>query len=255
MDKFKTYYQVLQVPIFTILIVYAMTNLSFWIILLGIIFGYPLMILSQEVGGHRYFSHHSFEISSLWEKAIALSMMMVGNGSPLDWRVHHLEHHQFSDTDKDPVSPKKVGRIGLLSNMWKLQYKPQHFGLRTLVWVNNKKPQWVVYHKYYFWGMVAYQLICLSLGLQWFIALVCIPVVMTNVYFNCVSAFCHQHRLKYNEPHLALNNKWIDIFSPGTGYHAEHHNKPGIYRYSKLDFAASIIDAIKLNNSQEKQHA
>lgn len=245
-SKLKVYYEIAQIPIFIAITFFYITSIPWYILMSGLFFGYFAMTLSQEVGGHRYFSHHAFELNSFWEKTVFVSMCVVANGSPLDWRTHHLEHHQFSDTEKDPTSLYKFGRLGIFTNYWKFKYQPQITGLKTLVWVNNKKPNWILYHTWYFKLVLIYQFIVLMLGIDWFVSFVCIPVILTNFYFNSISAFCHQSRFKTaGEQHLGLNNFYINLLSPGAGQHAEHHNKPGLYRSSNLDIAASIIDKIK----------
>jgi stearoyl-CoA desaturase (delta-9 desaturase) len=249
-DLSKKYYMVLQVPIYLTACIILLPYISWTYIIIGLVFAYSIMVVSQEAGGHRYFSHNSFKLSDNWERFIYFTMIVAANGSPLDWRSSHLDHHQHSDTDKDPTSPKRFGILGIYSNYWKLIYEPQNTALKSLAWVSRNKPAWIDYHKNYFRYVVSFQALMLAtsmwIGYEWFIVTVMIPVSMSNIILNTISAYCHTREYRNDtQKHRALDNKYVNIISPGAGMHAEHHNMPGIYRASGVDVTATVIDLIK----------
>ncbi|MDI9444743.1 MAG: fatty acid desaturase [Planctomycetota bacterium] len=58
------------------------------------------------MGYHRLFAHRSFKTSGVVRWALAIIGTLGGEGSPLSWVAAHRKHHQFSDEDEDPHSPK-----------------------------------------------------------------------------------------------------------------------------------------------------
>ena len=250
LDSIKRYYEVLQVPLYLVVFALVLPQLSWQYLLAGFLFAYSIMVFSQEVGGHRYFSHNSFKVSDKWERFIYSTMVVAANGSPLDWRSSHLDHHQNSDTERDPTSPKRFGRLGIYSNYWKLKYEPQQPALKSLVWVNRNKPNWIAYHQKYFQDVMVFQLLMLLvsvwIGYEWFVVAVIMPVLMSNIFLNTLSAFCHKKEYRTDaQKHCAVDNKYVNIVSPGAGMHAEHHNLPGAYKASGIDITATIINVIR----------
>jgi stearoyl-CoA desaturase (Delta-9 desaturase) len=245
---FKRYYEVLQPLLFIILLIAIPTQ---WLtIIIGFVFAYIVMIISQEAGGHRYFSHYSFDVNPFYEKLVFSTMVVAANGSPLDWRSSHLDHHSYSDTENDPTSPKKFGIIGIMSNYWKLKYRPGQTALRSMIWVSKNKPQWITYHELYFRLVILYQLTVLLVsffvGFGLFMALVVLPVLVSNIYLNTISAFCHKATYRQGDvKNYALDNPIVNIFSPGAGNHLEHHDNPGSYKSSRFDVTGIVIDLIK----------
>ena len=66
---------------------------------------YVLQTLGVTAGYHRYFSHHAFKTSRLFQFVLAwLGCAAMQNG-PLWWASGHRRHHRFSDRQGDPHSP------------------------------------------------------------------------------------------------------------------------------------------------------
>src|SRR3989449_8068216 len=57
-------------------------------------------------GYHRYFSHRSFKTSRAFQFVLAFLGCSALQKGPLWWSAHHRHHHLYSDTDKDPHSPR-----------------------------------------------------------------------------------------------------------------------------------------------------
>jgi stearoyl-CoA desaturase (delta-9 desaturase) len=104
----------------TVIAVLGLLNTSMFTlsnILLSIGSFYILNILGIWMTLHRYYSHKSFNFRYLFLKYIfTLIAILAGRGSPLGWVYLHRQHHAYSDTEKDPHSPKNVGyKIGRAS--------------------------------------------------------------------------------------------------------------------------------------------
>lgn len=62
---------------------------------------------------HRYFAHHSFKIAkgqSWIEPLIAIICSADAQRGVAQWGAEHIEHHMYSDTEKDHHSCKQKGR-------------------------------------------------------------------------------------------------------------------------------------------------
>jgi fatty-acid desaturase len=58
------------------------------------------------LGYHRLLTHNSFQTYRPVRWALALLGSLTGEGSALTWVANHRCHHQFSDKDGDPHSPR-----------------------------------------------------------------------------------------------------------------------------------------------------
>ncbi len=66
---------------------------------------YVLCGLGITVGWHRYFSHKSFETSTVLRAVLAILGSMAMQGPLTQWVTDHRKHHAFSDEEGDPHSP------------------------------------------------------------------------------------------------------------------------------------------------------
>lgn len=58
------------------------------------------------MGYHRLFAHRSFKAHAAVRWCLAIIGTLGGEGSPLFWVASHRKHHQYSDEEGDPHSPK-----------------------------------------------------------------------------------------------------------------------------------------------------
>jgi stearoyl-CoA desaturase (Delta-9 desaturase) len=87
----------------------------------GLLLGmYSLTAVGITVGYHRLFTHRAFEASGIVQFVLAVLGSMAVEGPLLKWVAIHRCHHQHSDTQADPHSPREqgVGLVGLLRGLW-----------------------------------------------------------------------------------------------------------------------------------------
>lgn len=78
-----------------------------------------LSVFFQTFFLHRYAAHRMFSCSPRWERAFYLLTWITQGSSflvPRAYAVLHRWHHAYSDTPKDPHSPRHAS--GFLSMMW-----------------------------------------------------------------------------------------------------------------------------------------
>jgi len=96
-----------------------------------LLFGHWLAsLLLQTLFLHRYAAHAMFVLSPRAERALTLLTFLAqgpSNLNPRAYAILHRMHHAWSDTERDPHSPRHAG--GPLSMMWRT--KRLYHGLLT----------------------------------------------------------------------------------------------------------------------------
>lgn len=67
---------------------------------------YLFAFIGEEVGLHRYFSHKSFKAKEPLSIMLGIAGSTLVLGPVPYFVIHHRRHHSYSDTEKDPHSPK-----------------------------------------------------------------------------------------------------------------------------------------------------
>lgn len=155
---------------------------------------------------------------------------MCGARSPITWAAVHRLHHEYSDTKKDPHSPKFIGLKSLFS-LWTIDYIPKKYfkGLLT--------PHLRFAHKYGKYVWLGIGLILLIIDFNFFAIFWLSPFLISYIGFGILNYFGHNP--------TPTNRLWINLFAPSEGWHEEHHNHPSKYKMNKYDIAGFIITKIK----------
>lgn len=104
--------------------------------------------LGISMGYHRLLTHRSYKVPLLLEYFFAVCGTLALEGGPISWVATHRIHHQKSDRDGDPHSPREGGfwaHVGWLlfgeanhSNTRKMsKYAPDLATHRFYIWLNN----------------------------------------------------------------------------------------------------------------------
>ena len=182
----------------------------------------PTLILSQIVYVglcgtmlfHRTISHKN-NIHPLAEKILVSLSWLGATSSALAWAGVHRKHHRFSDTEKDPHSPKFMGRFRAYWQMSDndkdiIKYVPDLL----------RKPLYVFQHKYYFHVLYAIHILgLLLLSIQWYWILLVVPGVLMWLGGSMINVFCHDNDGPKNVVLLGFINA-------GEGWHKNHHEQP-----------------------------
>ena len=183
----------------------------------------PTLLLSQivyvglcgTVLFHRTISHKN-AIHPIFEKVLLMLSWMGAVSSALAWSGVHRKHHRYSDTAKDPHSPKIMGRFRAY---WQLSDNDKDI----IKYVPDllKKPIYVFQHKYYFQVLHSIHVIGLIfLPLEWYWMLMVVPGVLMWMGGSLVNIFCHDNK-------GPTNNIILGFLNAGEGWHKNHHDQPG----------------------------
>ncbi len=190
--------------------------------------------LSITVGYHRLFAHVTYKTNSVVRFLLLFFGAATYEESALKWSSQHRQHHQFTDTDKDPHNSKRgfwYCHIG-----WILFYKHSvnQDNVKDLLQDKLIMHQ----HRYYdLWALVSGILLPLVIGywtghlLGAFLMAVCLRMflVMNAAFF--INSYAHMiGSRRYNENESATDHWLGAVLTNGEGYHSFHHRFPNDYR-------------------------
>jgi sn-1 stearoyl-lipid 9-desaturase len=174
--------------------------------------------LGIGMGYHRLLTHRGFKTPKWVEYFLTLCGTLALEGGPIFWVATHRIHHQHSDHEGDPHTPREgtwwshMGWIMMGKAMHHdthvlrrytpdLAKDPFHVALTTWHWV----PQVVV-----------------GLGL---LAFGGIPYVLWGVFFRTSATHLWGSR-RFETRDDSTNNWWVAMLSFGEGWHNNHHAHP-----------------------------
>lgn len=211
----------------------------------GLFIGYLFLVIGHEIGGHRYFSHRSFQCHKFFEVFFHIILSVSNYGSALSWLVLHKLHHQNTDHEKDPTSPMKLGAFLTFSNIWKIRFflfekKLHKSAIQKIIRNEVKLNDLQRWHNLFPFMTILYFMILSQFGMTALITLFCIPSLFVSYVLNSINYFAHS-RID-NSP---LNTTWLNILTLGGGWHLNHHTSPKDFQFHKnLDYVGKIISTI-----------
>lgn len=191
--------------------------------------------LGMTMTYHRLLSHRSWNAPKWVEYLFTLFATIGLTGSAISWVAIHREHHRFTDTDKDPHSPKFKGAL------WS-HFLSMFAPVRPRYVLDLMKDKFYVFqHKHYMdiniiYGIVLYLIDPFAVVYAWLVP----AMILWNAGSSIISI---SHRP--GGPH---NDLFFAITTWGEGYHTNHHDKPGRNRFGKWDLGGWIISKINTNS-------
>lgn len=82
---------------------------------------------------HRYGAHRQVEMSKGWERFFFICTYLAQGSSflsPRAYAILHRQHHAYSDTERDPHSPKNFGNV--FSMMWQTKHRYDSYAYRRI---------------------------------------------------------------------------------------------------------------------------
>lgn len=186
------------------------------------------------MGYHRLLTHRSYRVPKIVEYFLTVCATLALEGGPIFWVATHRIHHQKSDKEGDPHSPREGGfwaHVGWIifgeanHNNTKVmsRYAPDLAKDPFHVWINN----------YHWVPMVAVGLALLFWG-GW-------PMVFWGIFARVVVGL-HATWLVNSATHMwgkrrfatrddSRNNWWVALLTFGEGWHNNHHAHPTSARH------------------------
>lgn len=207
--------------------------------------------LGITVGYHRLLTHRSFKAVKPVEYLLTLIGSLSWQGGPIKWVATHRLHHQHSDDEHDPHSP----RHGFFWShvKWCCTFDPRFDPYekystyaqdlardRGHVWIERLTPffQFALAGLLYWWGGWP----CVIWGV--FVRLV--YVYHTTWFVNSASHIWGYR--SYETTDDSRNLWWVALLALGEGWHNNHHAWPRSARHGlkawELDISWMVIRAL-----------
>ncbi|MBY0528069.1 MAG: fatty acid desaturase [Gemmataceae bacterium] len=211
-----------------------------WSALLVCMVVYLLTGFGITVGYHRLLTHRSFRTPKLVEYILTVLGSLANQSGPMTWVSVHRQHHQHSDAEGDPHSP----RDGLwwAHMLWWMPYTAAiDDPVRNRQYVRDlaKDPIHRFLERYHIFfplllaGLLfAVGELWLGVGLSWFVWGM---FVRTTLMFHSTWLVnSAAHTWGYQSHHTrdrSTNVWWVAFVSLGEGWHNNHHAFPRSARH------------------------
>lgn len=222
----------------------VMTGAYWWLLVSFAMFIYAGLV-GINISLHRYFSHQGFKTGKFRHYFLLVSSFFPMVGSPAAWCSVHTYHHRWSDTDRDPHSPKNAGKFGAWFTLWPEMKIPLSYFKR---FYKTKELKFI--HRHYFKLILIYVALLALINPLLVIFVFAIPAFGCFHGASSVAVLPHIKNLPGNyRTHDTRDNSYNSvltwIMSLGEGWHNNHHNRAGKYRHGEqwweIDPAAVII--------------
>jgi len=247
------------------------------IILIFFIAHWYLALFSQSFFDHRYASHRAFTMSKFWERVFYIFAYITQGSSylsPRAYAIMHRMHHAYTDTERDPHSPKYYSNVfsmmwhtaKIYSSIFKGKFPVEKQFLKNL-------PSWDKFDRFAdsFYSkagwILVYTLFYMFFATSpWLLLLLPLTILMGPLHGVIINWFAH----KYGYVNFTMNNTSrnlmpVDVFMLGEGYHNDHHQHPSNPNFGSRWFEIdpvyyiilflSKIGVINLNHNVVKAHA
>jgi stearoyl-CoA desaturase (delta-9 desaturase) len=233
--------------------------------LLGVM--YLVTALGVEGGLHRFFSHRAFAAGTTVTVLWGIAGSMAAQGPVVFWVATHRIHHAFTDTDRDPHSPRKIGdgRFARLRGLWHghagwlftvrrtswSSHVPDLLASRTVMKVNQFYFGWVLLGLALptaLGGLLTATASGAIGGLLWggLARIFLLDQVTWGVNSIGHTLGNRPYRTRDNSRNIAL----LAPFSVGGSWHNNHHSRPSLatnrHRFWQLDITGAFIRVLDL---------
>jgi len=220
-----------------------------------------LSLFSQTFFQHRYAAHGAFTMSRFWERFFFVFSYITQGSSYMSARAYaimHRMHHAYTDTEKDPHSPKFSSNI--FSMMWRTRNiysaivnKNHPVEQRFL----KNLPEWKQFERWANSGTSRLLWVAAYIGFfllfatsfWWFLLL---PIVVTMGAFHgaVINWFAHKYGyINFKLKNTSRNLLIVDVFMLGESYHNNHHKHPSSVnfgnRWHEIDPVYPIVLLLK----------
>ncbi|HUP05103.1 MAG TPA: fatty acid desaturase [Bryobacteraceae bacterium] len=190
--------------------------------------------LGISLGYHRLHTHRSYKIPLWLEYFFAVCGTLTLEGGPIFWVATHRLHHQKSDQEGDPHSPRDgawwshagwilTGETEHNRTAKMAKYAPDLAKHRFYLWLND----------YHWVPPVISGLILLAVGgLPLFLWAGCLRIIFGLHATWLVNSATHMWgSRRFSTIDDSRNNWWVALISFGEGWHNNHHAHPTSARH------------------------
>jgi stearoyl-CoA desaturase (delta-9 desaturase) len=190
--------------------------------------------LGIGMGYHRLLTHRGYKTPKWVEYFLTVCGALALEGGPIAWVATHRLHHQNTDKEGDPHTPRDGG---LWAHMgWIMTGQAVHNRANELLYLvpDLRKDKFHVWLSKWHWvPITTLGVILLAVG-GW-------PFLMWGIFFRTVYGL-HSTWLVNSATHMwgsqrflthddSTNSFWVAILTFGEGWHNNHHAQPQAARH------------------------
>ena len=224
---------------------------------------YAIRMFAITAFYHRYFAHRSFQTSRALQFLFAVLGASAVQRGPLWWAAQHRKHHHFSDTARDPHSPRRRGFIGshmgwfLTPEGFRTDWKriPDLRRYPELRWLNRFDAAVPALLAIMLYGLGSrLNSVRPELGTSGAQLLVWGFCISTVVLFHAtatINSLAHRFGSRRFATHDdSRNNLCLALLTFGEGWHNNHHFYPGAtrqgFRWWEIDLTYYLLRGMAL---------
>lgn len=234
---------IVAVAVFHILAVGALFTFSWQNLAVFAVLWWISGSLGIGLGYHRLLTHRGFKTPRWLERVLAVLGSLALQSDPITWVTTHRIHHAFTDTDKDPHSPRHGTYWSHMG--WIFRGTAQNNSLATRHRYSPdlmRDPFLVALDKYYWLPTATVGLVLLAGG---GIGMLLWGVFLRTVFgWHCtwlVNSATHLWGTRRFETHDdSRNNGLVAALTWGEGWHNNHHAYPRSARHGLRWFEVDI---------------
>ena len=195
------------------------------------------------MGYHRLHTHRSYKVPKPVEYFLALCGTLTLQGGPIFWTAVHRVHHQKSDQDGDPHSPRDGSWWAHM--LWVVFGKPLHANTALMGRYAPdlmKDPFYRVLNSWHWVPLVGLGFVLLIVGgLPWLLSGVFLRVVVGLHLTWLVNSATHQWgSRRFETLDDSTNSWWVALLTFGEGWHNNHHAHPASARHGLGRFEVDL---------------
>jgi stearoyl-CoA desaturase (delta-9 desaturase) len=214
---------------FHVLALVALWFFSWQNLIVALVLHWMAVGFGISLGYHRLHTHRGFKTSKTFEYFLALCGTLTLEGGPIFWVATHRQHHQLSDQDGDPHSPREGGfwaHVGWIlfgdthHNNTELmgRYAPDLNRDQFYRWLNS----------YHWVPLTTLGFILLAAGgwsmVLWGIFLRVVVGLHGTWLVNSATHMWGSRRFATRDD--SRNSWWVALLTFGEGWHNNHHAHP-----------------------------
>ena len=214
---------------------------------------YVSLVFGIGMSYHRLLTHRSYKTPKAIEYFLTICATLALEGGPLFWVATHRRHHQHSDADHDPHTPRHGGLWAHIG--WILFGRIEHNNVElTAKYAPDlaKDPFHVWISKYHWVPLTVLGLGLWAVGgwnwVLWGIFLRTTVGLHTTWLVNSATHMWGSRRFETRDD--SRNNWWVALITFGEGWHNNHHAHPTSARHGlawyELDVNYLHIRALEL---------
>ena len=228
------------------------------IILYFFIIHWYLSLFSQTFFDHRYASHRAFTMSKFWERFFYVFAYITQGSSyisPRAYAIMHRMHHAYTDTNRDPHSPKNFSNV--FAMMWHTRnVYCAIYNKKTLIENQFLKnvPDWMAFDKVanstlskILWTCAYIAFYIMFASSPWLFLLLPVTIAIGPFHGAIINWFAHKYGyINFKQKNTSRNLLPVDVLMLGESYHNDHHEHPSKANFGERWFEIDPVYYVAL---------